>query len=115
MIRDMWNGKDQAPVTGLPEIQRVANGVKISCPTGGASIGYQIINESQPDAVKMEPVMSWDFGVMNRPELAGKTLPVKPSWNVYIPGETVELDRGDTLKVNAQRIGYEASELNYIF
>ncbi|HLF33365.1 MAG TPA: sulfatase [Cyclobacteriaceae bacterium] len=115
MIRRMWNGKDRAPATELPEIQRMNNGVKITCRTTGASIGYRIINVAQPDAVRMEPEMSWDFGVMNRPELKGRDLPVKPSWNLYREGETISLHRGDTLKINAMRIGYLPAVMDFVF
>ena len=63
----------------------------------------------------MKPVESWDFGVIFRPELKGKEQSLPPSWKVYNDDEIIPLDKGDTLKVNAMRIGYTPAALDYVY
>jgi N-sulfoglucosamine sulfohydrolase len=41
MVKNWWNGNDQAPATEIPTVTRVGNGVKLASGTTGASIGYK--------------------------------------------------------------------------
>jgi len=43
MIAKWWNGKNEPPATDTPHIANTSNGVKITCDTKGASIGYRIV------------------------------------------------------------------------
>ena len=88
LIKKMWNGKDTPPVTAQPVIIKKKNGVTISCATKGASIGFKIVKK----------------GVTEPPA----------SWTVYQSGE-INLQQGDKLLVQAQRIGYEPAQATLLF
>jgi N-sulfoglucosamine sulfohydrolase len=115
MISKMWNGADQPPATAAPRIKRTAKDVEINCDTKGASVGYIIVPSGEKTVPGMEPVVSWDFGVIFRPELKGKLLPANPVWNIYKEGDIIKLNPGDTLKVNAMRIGYQTATVDYVY
>jgi len=38
-----------------------------------------------------------------------------PAWKVYKEGSTIELQPGDTLKINALRIGYQPATEECVF
>ncbi|WP_247236642.1 sulfatase [Telluribacter sp. SYSU D00476] len=111
MISQMWNGKDEPPVTATPEVATTAGGVKLACPTKGASIGYRIVKAGTAQAPEMHTVQSWDFIIMRGGKTGGK-VPAEPVWQVY-DGEVIPLVKGDTLLINAMRIGYKAATLEY--
>lgn len=115
MIKKMWNGQDHPPATATPEVTAVDDGVQISDATQGASIGYRIIKAGETEKPIMKPVESWDFGVIFRPALEGKEQPLPPLWEVYKDNEVIHLGKGDTLKINAMRIGYTAATLDYVY
>jgi len=104
MIKKMWNGSDSMPLTATPEIEKLPGGIKISCATKGASIGYRIVPKNSTPEEK-HTIQSWDFAVILGGAKNGSQVPAAPSWNVY-HGETIHLTQTDTLKVNAMRIGY---------
>ncbi|MFC2125222.1 sulfatase-like hydrolase/transferase [Bacteroidota bacterium] len=81
MLREMWKGKDYAPSTEYPVLNRNEGTLSISCTTNGASIGFKIIREGTEPA----------------------------SWDVYT--EPIEVNPGDIVKVIAHRIGYEPSQI----
>ncbi|MBD0293743.1 MAG: hypothetical protein ICV84_00865, partial [Flavisolibacter sp.] len=56
---------------------------------------------------------SWDFGMLNDRLKNGQPLPAAPVWQVY-NGETIKLAKGDTLYINAMRIGYKLSVVKYM-
>jgi N-sulfoglucosamine sulfohydrolase len=115
MLKKMWNGADHPPVTATPEITSNSKGIRISCATQGASIGYRIIKPGDSHNEVMKPVISYDFGVVNNPSREGKVEALKPSWMVYKNGDVIHLDKGDTLKVNAMRIGYTPATADYSY
>jgi hypothetical protein len=43
----------------------------------------------------------------------GQQLPAPPVWQVY-DGEVIKLNEGDTLQVNAMRIGYKPAIIEYV-
>ena len=88
LIKEMWNGKTTPPVTAQPVITKTGKGVKISCATSGASIGYKIYKKGVSES--------------------------SLSWNIYSL-EEVYLHHGDKLLVQAQRIGYEPSQSSLVF
>jgi hypothetical protein len=110
MIAQWWNGKKEAPLTALPAVSQVANGIKLSCNTKGASIGYRVTSEDNNKSSHI--VTSWDYTAINAAVTKNKQIPSEPSWKVY-HGETIKLNKGDTLEVNAMRIGYKASIFKY--
>lgn len=111
MIKQMWNGKDSAPVTATPQVIKVNGGVKLLCATKGASIGYRIIKAAAGDTPIIHTIQSYDFGYAFGRKNGGKQ-PTAPSWQVY-NGEVIALESADILIVNAMRIGYKAAVLNY--
>jgi len=81
MISAMWLGMDKPPVTDTLVASISEGKVNISCTTPGASIGYKIIRNG-----------------------------ITPdSWEVYIT--PFKLEAGDTMILQAHRIGYEPSEV----
>ncbi len=114
MIAQWWNGKNEPPATDTPQIIKTSGGVKISCNTKGASIGYRIVKAGE-EKNEMHKVTSWDMGIMFNPKLKnGQEIPAAPVWEIY-NGQSIQLNAGDTLKVNALRIGYKAATLNYVY
>lgn len=109
----MWNGSNEPPTTAIPEVIQNANGIKISCSTEGASIGYRIEKEGGKKQVTPHAIQSWDFGMLNGKIKNGQQLPAAPVWQVY-NGETIKLTKGDALYVNAHRIGYKPTIIKYI-
>jgi N-sulfoglucosamine sulfohydrolase len=107
MIAKMWNGQSAAPVTATPVFMMKNQEVNIACSTPGASIGYRIERAGDPVPGR-HLVKTWDYGLTMGMFKSGSTLPVQPVWNVY-DGKPVRLEKGDTLVVNAMRIGYKAS------
>jgi len=115
MIAKWWNGKSEPPLTDTPVMIKTSKGLQLQCKTKGASIGYQIIKDGTVADQAIHTVASWDFSmVMTNKMKDVKSLPAAPSWNVYA-GETIQLNKGDTLKVNAMRIGYKASVVEYVY
>jgi N-sulfoglucosamine sulfohydrolase len=112
MIAAGWNGKTEPPVTGTPQIIKKTKGVKITCATKGASIGYRIVSAGEPKK-EMHIITSWDFGTVFNTRLNGQQVAAQPVWQVY-KGETILLNKGDTLKVNAHRIGYTPAITDYV-
>ena len=81
LIDQLWQGKSTQPVTADPEISISDNRVSLSCSTEGASIGYKIIEGDE----------------------------APKSWAVYTG--PFELKAGSRIQVQADRIGYKASEV----
>lgn len=81
MLAQMWNGKSEPPVTEDP-IVTASNGIiTISDNTEGASIGYQIVQETNDKS---------------------------GSWRVYV--KPFKIPKGNTVIAVAQRIGYQRSK-----
>lgn len=115
MIKKMWNGADHPPATDTPEITRTSGGVQILCDTKGASIGYRVIRAGSDETTVMKPVQSWDFGVIFKPDIEGTEQPLPESWDVYKNNEVIHLNKGDTLKVNAMRIGFTPATVDFVY
>lgn len=106
MVRQMWNGGTEPPSTDIPEITKVPGGVKISCKTTGASIGYRLIRPAESVKTEMHTVQTWDMGNVFKTAKNGTKKAAQPVWKVY-KGNIIPLMKGDTLIVNAMRIGYK--------
>ncbi|HTS45415.1 MAG TPA: sulfatase [Puia sp.] len=113
MIKQMWNGGQEAPTTDTPTITKVSGGINIQCKTKGASIGYRIIKQGSQSKPEMHVVQSWDFGYIFGAAKNGTLRPAEPAWKVY-NGNTLPLIKGDTLVVNAMRIGYKPAVVKYV-
>ncbi|MBB4079254.1 arylsulfatase A-like enzyme [Lewinella aquimaris] len=85
MVQEFWNGSDEMPLTGRPQLRRDSLGRFIlESKTPGAQIAYRILPEDQ--------------GI--------------EGWRVYTGPFTFNTDGGDTLRAVAQRIGYRESGLS---
>ncbi len=114
MIRQMWKGGNEPPATDSVKIVREKGGVTLFCPTEGASVGYRIISKSSPEKVPMHVVQSWDYGFINHVAKNGTKRAAPPLWNLY-KGGVISLSEGDSLLVQALRIGYKPVQAMYIF
>jgi N-sulfoglucosamine sulfohydrolase len=112
MVKQMWNGGEEPPVTAAPEIIKTAGGVKLSSKTKGASIGYRIVKGGEKEEPELHTVQSWDMGFAYGAVKNGTQKPASPVWQVY-NGEVIPLKPGETLEVNAMRIGYKPAVTNY--
>lgn len=112
VVENWWNMKLEPPKTSTPQINKVAKGVKITCATEGASIGYQILSSADASRTEIKPAKSWDFGYVGAYNGGKDKLEVPLPWKVYT-GEIIDLKQGEVLLVNAHRIGYEPSEITY--
>jgi len=83
-----WGGKAEPPVTATPVLEKVKDGYVIHCATPGASIGYRLIPKDDT-------------------HLSGDK-----EWQPYNYGSIV-LNPGDKIIIRAQRIGYEASQVEF--
>lgn len=82
LVQQFWNGADEMPVTGRPQLTRDSLGrFALHSKTPGAQIAYRIL-----------------------PEDAGKE-----GWRVYTGPIEFDTEAGDTLRAVAQRIGYGES------
>jgi N-sulfoglucosamine sulfohydrolase len=114
MVKQMWNGGDEPPITAIPEVIKTTNGVKLSCSTKGASIGYRVVKGNEKEQPQLHTITSWDASmVMSANVKFGQQIPAALVWQVY-DGETIKLQKGDTLNVNAMRIGYKPAIIDYI-
>ncbi|MEL6718326.1 MAG: sulfatase-like hydrolase/transferase [Bacteroidota bacterium] len=82
LVNEMW-GKMEQPITAMPDIQKQADGIALTCSTEGASIGYKFIQKGS------DPAFS--------------------HWQVYT--KPFELEEDKELVVKAHRIGYRASDV----
>jgi hypothetical protein len=113
MIKQMWNGANEPPATDVPEIIKNKGTVLISCKTKGASMGYRVVKPGPPQKPEMHTVQTWDFGSTSKTAKNGTQRPAAPVWEVY-DGKAVALTKGDTLIVNAMRIGYKPAVVKYV-
>ena len=113
MIRQMWNGSEQVPATDDPEISVSNGGLKISCKTKGASIGYRLIKKGTQPQQEMNEIVSWDFTAVFNAIKNGNKKPAAAVWKVY-DGEQIQLGQGDTLRINVQRIGYKPAVADWV-
>lgn len=111
VLEHWWKGKDHAPKTSKPTIQKNPQGVSISCETEGASIGYRIFNGGVKDTSITRTIKTWDFWYL-MPRNGETTVEVPKPWSVYTGG-TVPLKKGQVIQVRAQRIGYTFTDNMY--
>jgi hypothetical protein len=103
---------DTMPVSTMPEVIPATGGIKLTCSTKGASIGYYIIHEGISQEPQLHTVQTWDAGFASGRTKNGEKQAPQRIWQVY-NRETIPLQVGDTLQVNAMRIGYKPAVLNY--
>ncbi|PPK88593.1 arylsulfatase A-like enzyme [Neolewinella xylanilytica] len=85
MVQRFWNGADEMPVTGRPQLRRDSIGRFIlESKTPGAQIAYRILPEDAD----------------------------REGWRVYTEPIEFDLDSGDTLRAVAQRIGFRESGIS---
>lgn len=86
LISKLWNEENEQPVTKKPTISfnRSGNHAFFSSLTEGASIGYKLFKNNEP-----EP----------------------KDWNIYTDSELIPLTSGETVIVQAHRIGYKPSDI----
>jgi arylsulfatase A-like enzyme len=113
MVRQMWNGGDGPPTTAIPEVVKTTGGVKLSCITKGASIGYRVVKAGTADQQEQHKVITWDVDFLRKLDRNGTLLPATPVWQVY-DGATIKLQEGDTLQVNTMRIGFKPIIIDYV-
>ncbi|MGE0589837.1 MAG: sulfatase [Cyclobacteriaceae bacterium] len=114
MLSNWWDGNSEPPKTAEPMIIQTDKGIKLHCDTEGASIGYKIVKNGESRTVNHK-IYSFDFGAMGgRVAKNGTDFSSERPWSVYIPGKVINLSKGDTLIVNAKRIGYEESTITHI-
>mgnify|MGYP000002666681 CR=1 FL=1 len=82
LVKKLWSGADVQPVTANPKITYVDRKLSISCSTKGASIGYQIIENTR-----------------------------KPNNNWQVYQKPIALPKDAKLYVIAHRIGYLKSKI----
>ncbi len=113
MIRMMWNGQNEPPVTDIPEIIKTKKGLKIQCKTPGASVGYRIIKAGIAGEPDLHVVQTWDMKFASGIIRNGSRMPAAPVWNVY-KGEDIQTADNDTLRINSMRIGYKPTIVTYV-
>jgi N-sulfoglucosamine sulfohydrolase len=113
MVRRMWNGRNHPPITAMPDVMRDGNGVRLACATPGASIGYRMVRAGASPQPVTHVVQSWDAEVLTGRMKNGDIVVAPSPWNVY-DGELISLDSGDTLYVNAMRIGYSPASIEFV-
>ena len=109
MIQKMWNGKDVPPVTAAPEVIKTKSGSK----TFLCNVWCIHRLPDRSSETKISMVQSWDFEVLSGNVKNGPRLRAPHIWKVY-DGEALTLQEGDTLKINAMRIGHKAAVAEYV-
>jgi N-sulfoglucosamine sulfohydrolase len=117
MLRHMWNGANEPPITATPRVIKANEGVRLVCDTKGASIAYRISTQGEAPPAAMHVVRSWDYEALLGDSVAGlakngDARPAPLAWKVY-DGEVIHLKKGETLHVNAMRIGYRPALVDY--
>lgn len=115
MLANWWHGESHAPLTEAPELHKVEGGYTLSCPTIGASIGYKILKKGEKDEKINVTRKSFDMGYVIRLQPNDVQIQVGTPWNVYQKNTVLKLNPGDTLIVNAKRIGYEENIKTFTF
>lgn len=113
VVEQWWKGKDTPPLTQEPKIKKTKEGVVLTCDTKGASIGYRIFNGPPTDTTIARAIHTWGFYWLFS-DGNKKTIEVPKPWAVYTGG-TIPLKKGQTIQVNAHRIGYRPTEITYKF
>lgn len=112
MVRKWWNGRDTAPKTAKPVIINTREGIALTCATRGACIGYRIIKKGGSEPKIKRVVASYDRSWASGEVKNGDSIAVAPSWQIYKSGE-IPLNAGDKIIIEAKRIGYRSSYLEY--
>jgi hypothetical protein len=115
VFNNWWKNTKEPPKTSPPKIIGNKNGVTIECATKGASIGYRIVDQGDLlDTKSRRRAKSWDFGFTIDQEKTIEFVDVHKPWKIYL-GETISLEKGQTLIINAHRIGYLPNEVTYTY
>jgi len=114
MIKKWWNDNNEPPTTATPEIINTNGGVKLSCATKGASVGYRIHKAGATDEPAEHTIQTWDASLIIMKNVQqGDMVTTIPAWQIY-SGELIRLNHGDTLLVNAMRIGYKPVTTSFV-
>lgn len=82
LLKQMWGGQDHPPVTADPVIASDGTTIRITCPTEGASIGYQLVDPGET------PSEQWAVYTGPFPS-NGKTVVALAQRIGYLPSQTV--------------------------
>ena len=109
MIRKMWKGGTEPPATATPKIvPATAACASTSPPERFDRLPHRPRRRNAASGnayrAKLERPGKWKNGDKQ---------PAPPTWNVY-DGEVIPLKNGDTLHVNAMRIGYKPAVIEYV-
>jgi hypothetical protein len=113
MVARWWNGNSVPPVTATPVIVRERTGVRISCATDGASVGYRIFKPGKTNDTVQRRVSTYDMAFVSGRVRQGAMVDAPVPWELY-SGKPLRLSKGDSLVVRAQRIGYAFAETTYV-
>ena len=108
-FNNWWKNNKGPPKTSPPKVIRNKKGYTIECGTKGASIGYRIVDQNYQVLNSKRKTESWDFDYTIDQNKTVDSVDVSQPWKVY-QGETIKLEKGQTLLINAHRIGYLPSE-----
>ncbi|MFC6099077.1 sulfatase family protein [Olivibacter domesticus] len=111
MVSKWWDGEDHPPITAKPEIIVLKEGIKLSCATEGASIGYRVGKEIEIS--RKRPILTWDSGFVSGRLKEGTLIDVESPWSVY-KGALIKLVKGERLQVQAMRIGFMPNIVEYV-
>jgi len=114
VLNDWWNNKKGPPKTSPPKVIKNKKGYIIECGTKGSSIGYRILDQNTQALISKRKTKSWDFGFTIDQNKTVDSVDVPHIWKVY-QGETIKLEKGQTLLINAHRIGYLPTEITYTY
>ena len=114
VLNDWWNNKKGPPKTSPPKVIKNKKGYIIECGTKGSSIGYRILDQNTQALISKRKTKSWDFGFTIDQNKTVDSVDVPHTWKVY-QGETIKLEKGQTLLINAHRIGYLPTEITYTY
>ena len=109
VFNNWWKNNKGPPKTSPPKVIRNKKGYTIECGTKGASIGYRIVDQNYQVLNSKRKTESWDFDYTIDQNKTVDSVDVSQPWKVY-QGETIKLEKGQTLLINAHRIGYLPSE-----
>jgi len=112
LVSQWWNGNDKPPETLTPQIIETSDGLKIECATNGASIGY-LIAYSKSTVANKHKIVSWDFPMLTSSLKNGNEQIAQASWKIYT-GSPINIEKGDTLKVRAMRIGFQEAHAQFV-
>lgn len=113
MVSNWWNGEEHEPVTAEPVVAKQGKGYVITCATKGASIGYKILKNGEIDKPIERKTVDYDMSLVIRKQPRGTTVKVSTPWTVYKEKQVICLKKDEYLLINAHRIGYTPTTIEF--